>query len=131
MALNYRITKRKNNIKNPEETQYIMQAVSKGVIDLDKVCYDISHQCTLTESDIVGVVKAVGNKLQDALEQGYTVDLGDIGRFKLGMKGTAKPDPKLLSKDSIQKFILNYQPSKRMKKELKKPIPLVKDSKSL
>jgi len=131
MALNYRITKRKNNIKNPDETQYIMQAVSKGVIDLDKVCYDISHQCTLTESDIVGVVKAVGNKLQDALEQGYTVDLGDIGRFKLGMKGTAKPDPKLLSKDSIQKFILNYQPSKRMKKELKKSISVVKERKKL
>jgi predicted histone-like DNA-binding protein len=126
MALNYRITKRKNNIINPEETQYIMQAVSKGVIDLDKVCYDISHQCTLTESDVVGVIKALGNKLQDALEQGYTVDLGDIGRFKLGIKGTAKPNPKLLSKKSIQKFTLNYQPSKRMKIKLKKSIPIEK-----
>jgi len=37
MALNYRITKRKNNIKNPDETQYIMQAVSKGVINLEKL----------------------------------------------------------------------------------------------
>ena len=126
MALNYRITKRKNNIINPEETQYIMQAVSKGVIDLDKVCYDISHQCTLTESDVVGVIKALGNKLQDALEQGYTVDLGDIGRFKLGINGTAKPNPKLLSKKSIQKFTLNYQPSKRMKIKLKKSIPIEK-----
>ncbi|WP_299524403.1 HU family DNA-binding protein [uncultured Lutibacter sp.] len=127
MALNYRITKRKNNIKNPEETQYIMQAVTKGVIDLEKVCYDISHQCTLTESDVVGVVKALGNKLQDSLEQGYTVDLGDLGRFKLGIKGTAKPDPKLLSKQSIQKFILNYQPSKNMKNKLKKSIYIEKE----
>ncbi|MEX1384029.1 HU family DNA-binding protein [Lutibacter sp.] len=131
MALNYRITKRKNNIKNPEQTQYIMQAVSKGVIDLEKVCYDISHQCTLSESDVIGVVTALGNKLHDSLEQGYTVDLGDLGRFKLTFKGTAAPEPKLLSKRSIQKFILNYQPSKRMKNKLKKSITLVKDRKGI
>lgn len=126
MSLNYRITKRKNNIKNPDETQYIMQTVSKGVIDLEKVCYDISNRCTLRESDVIGVVNALGNILQDGLEQGYTIDLGDLGRFKLGFKSTAAPEPKLLSKKSIQKFILNYQPSKRMKKRLKKSIPLVK-----
>ncbi|MBI9040118.1 HU family DNA-binding protein [Lutibacter sp.] len=127
MALNYRITKRRNNIKDSDEPQYIMQAVSKGIIDLDKICYDISQQCTLTESDVVGVVKALGNKLQDSLEQGYIVDMGDIGRFKLGFKGTAQPDPKLLSKQSIQKFILNYQPSKRMKLWLKKNVTILQE----
>ncbi|WP_372795195.1 HU family DNA-binding protein [Lutibacter sp.] len=127
MSLHYRITKRRNNINNTDEPQYIMQAVSKGIIDLDKICYDISQQCTLTESDVVGVVKALGNKLQDSLEQGYIVDMGDIGRFKLGFKGTAELEPKLLSRKSIKKFILNYQPSKRMKNNLKKSIPVVKE----
>lgn len=127
MSLHYRITKRRNNIKDTDEPQYIMQAVSKGIIDLDKICYDISQQCTLTESDVIGVVKALGNKMQDSLEQGYIVDMGDIGRFKLGFKGTAEADPKLLSKQSIKKFILNYQPSKRMKNNLKKFISVVKE----
>lgn len=127
MALNYRITKRRNNIKNTDEPQYIMQAVSKGVIDLEKICHDISNSCTIRESDVVGVVSALGHNLRDHLEQGYTVDLGDLGRFKLGFKGTAQPDPKLLSARSIKKFILNYQPSKRVKTMLKGGISLEKD----
>ena len=127
MALKYRITKRRNNIKNTDEPQYIMQAVSKGVIDLEKICRDISNSCTIRESDVVGVVNALGNKLQDNLKQGYTVDLGDLGRFKLGFKGYAQPNPQLLSKKSIKKFVLNYQPSKRIKNTLKGGISLEKE----
>lgn len=91
MALKYRITKRRNNIKNTDEPQYIMQAVSKGVIDLEKICRDISNSCTIKESDVVGVVSALGHNLRDHLEQGYTVDLGDLGRFKLGLKVMHSP----------------------------------------
>lgn len=127
MALKYRITKRRNNIKNTDEPQYIMQAVSKGVIDLEKVCRDISNSCTIRESDVVGVVSALGHNLRDHLEQGYTVDLGDLGRFKLGFKGRAQPDPQLLAAKSIKKFVLNYQPSKRIKNTLKGGISLEKE----
>lgn len=127
MALKYRITKRRNNIKNTDEPQYIMQAVSKGVIDLEKICHDISNSCTIRESDVVGVVSALGHNLRDHLEQGYTVDLGDLGRFKLGFKGVAQPDPKLLAAKSIKKFVLNYQPSKRIKNTLKGGISLEKE----
>ncbi|OGS70137.1 MAG: hypothetical protein A3F91_07465 [Flavobacteria bacterium RIFCSPLOWO2_12_FULL_35_11] len=127
MALKYRITKRRNNIQNTDEPQYIMQAVSKGVIDLEKICRDISNSCTIRESDVVGVVSALGHNLRDHLGQGYTVDLGDLGRFKLGFKGHAQPDPKLLAAKSIKKFVLNYQPSKRIKNTLKGGISLEKE----
>lgn len=127
MALKYRITKRRNNIKNTDEPQYIMQAVSKGVIDLEKVCYDISNSCTARESDVVGVISALGHHLRDYLEQGHTVDLGDLGRFKLGFKGAAQPDPELLDAKTIKKFVLNYQPSKRIKNTLKGGIHLEKE----
>lgn len=83
------------------------------------------------ENDVIGVVTALGNKLHDSLEQDYTVDLGDLGRFKLTFKGTTAPEPKLLSKRSIQKFILNYQPSKRVKNKLMKSITLVEDRKGI
>lgn len=127
MALKYRITKRRNNIKNTDEPQYIMQAVSKGVIDLEKICRDISNSCTIRESDVVGVISALGHNLRDHLEQGYTVDLGDLGRFKLGFKGHAQLDPKLLAAKNIKKFVLNYQPSKRIKNTLKGGISLEKE----
>ncbi len=76
---------------------------------------------------MVGVVSALGHNLRDNLEQGYTVDLGDLGRFKLGFKGIAQPDPQLLAAKNIKKFVINYQPSKRIKNTLKGGISLEKE----
>ncbi len=46
MALQYRITKRNNSIQN-NTPQYILQAISRGTIDLDKLSADISNEFTL------------------------------------------------------------------------------------
>jgi hypothetical protein len=42
MPIRYRITKRSNTIANNKKPQYIMQAVSTGVVDLDQISYQIS-----------------------------------------------------------------------------------------
>lgn len=127
MAVPYRITKRRNNLKSTKEEQYILQAVTKKTVDLDRICYEISNECTLAESDVVGVVMALQKRLIDNLDQGNAVDLGYLGKFKIGFKGTAAPKPELLSKDNIVKFNLNYQPSKQMKFWLKKHVKIEKE----
>jgi predicted histone-like DNA-binding protein len=127
MAVPYRITKRRNNIKNTEEEQYILQAVTRKTVNLDRICFEISNSCTLAESDVVGVIMALQKRLIDNLDQGNAVDLGYLGKFKIGFKGVAAPKAELLSKESILKFNLNYQPSKGMKFWLKKNVKIEKE----
>jgi hypothetical protein len=58
------------------------------------------------------------------------VDLGDVGKFKMGFKGSAEKTPELLSvKRNIQKFHINYQPSLKLKRQLKGHIEVSKDTK--
>ena len=107
MPIRYRITKRSNTIANNKEPQYIMQAVSTGVVDLDQISRQISNECTLSVVDIKMVLYALGEKLQFHLEDGKMVDLENIGKFKVGFKCTADPDAsKLTPKRNIQKYIL-------------------------
>ena len=128
MTIRYRITKRSNTIANNKEPQYIMQAVSTGVVDLDQISRQISNECTLSVVDIKMVLYALGEKLQFHLEDGKMVDLENIGKFKVGFKCKADPDAsKLTPKRNIQKYHLNFQPSVVLKRWLKKGIKTYKE----
>ena len=128
MALQYRITKRANNIKENSEI-YIMQAIHTGVIDTDELSEIISSESSLSEADIKAVLISLGKKMQFYLQQGKIIDLDHIGKFKMGFQCKATNDPKnLKSPQSIQKFHINYQPTAKMKKFLKQGVPVLKES---
>lgn len=127
MAIRYRITKRSNSIQNKKE-QYIMQAVTTGTVDLETISEAISNECTLHSVDVQAVLIALGKKLDFYLQQGNIVDLGDVGKFKMGFKSTAEEDPSKLSpKRNIQKYHVNYQPSVKLKRKLKGEITTYKE----
>ena len=127
MAIRYRITKRSNSIQNKKE-QYIMQAVNTGKIDLDFISNIISNECSLHEVDVKSVLMALGIKLEHYLQRGNIVDLGDVGKFKMGFKSTAEEDPaKLSPKRNIKKYHVNYQPSVKLKRKLKGEITTYKE----
>lgn len=129
MAIRYRIVKRINSLTKNKEPQFIMQAVNTGTIDLEQISYEIANECTLTEVDVQAVLIALGSKMQFHLSEGKIVDLGHLGKYKIGFKGTAQEDAKELRVNDIQKFHLNFQPSLKMKHWLKKEITVYKEVK--
>ena len=126
MALRYRITKRSNNIGN-KQNSYILQAVNTGTIDIDTLSEHISSECTLHTVDVKAVLMALGKKLDFYLKEGKIVDMGDVGKFKMGFKGSAAEKPELLSVKNIEKFHINYQPSLKLKRKLKGHIDVLKE----
>ncbi|SDR89637.1 DNA-binding protein, histone-like, putative [Polaribacter sp. KT25b] len=127
MALQYRITKRNNSIQN-NTPQYILQAISKGTIDLDKLSVDISNECSLHQVDVQAVLIALGIKMNFYLQDGYAIDMGDVGKFKMGLQGVAASTPEELSpKKNIKKFSINYQPSIKLKRMLKAGVKVFKE----
>ena len=126
MALRYRITKRSNNIGN-KQNSYILQAVNTGTIDIDTLSEHISSECTLHTVDVKAVLMALGKKLDFYLQEGKIVDMGDVGKFKMGFKGSAAEQPELLSVKNIEKFHINYQPSLKLKRKLKGHIDVFKE----
>jgi predicted histone-like DNA-binding protein len=128
MPIRYRITKRSNTITSKNKVQYIMQAVNTGTIDVDQISYEISNECSLSSIDVKFVLMALGEKLKYHLEDGKTVDLENIGKFKVGFKCKAEADAtKLTPKRNIQKYHLNFQPSVALKRWLKKGVKTYKE----
>ena len=75
MAIRYRITKRTNTIANIKKEQFIMQAVNTGTINIRKISEEISNETTHGIADVIGVITALGIKMQQHLEDGKIVDL--------------------------------------------------------
>lgn len=93
-----------------------------------KFGYQIGNECGLSALDVRFVLQALGPKLQFHLKDGKIVDLENIGKFKVGFKCKADPDPKNLSvKRNIQKYHLNFQPSVVLKLWLKIGITTYKE----
>jgi len=128
MAIRYRITKRTNTIAAIKKDQYIMQAVNTGTVDIRQIAREISTEGTLSIPDVVGAITALGIKMQQHLEDGKIVDLGDVGKFKIGFQcKAAENEGDLTPKKHIKKFHLNYQPSLELKHRLKKAIKVFKE----
>ena len=105
MAIRYRITKRSNTIANNKKPQYILQAVTTGTIDLRRVSEEISTESSLSIPDVMSVIIALGIKMQQHLEDGKILDLGELGKFKIGFQGKAADvASELTPKRSIKKF---------------------------
>lgn len=126
MPIQYKITQRKNNIQPTAKNQYIMQAVHTGEVNLEQIAYEISNECTLSKTDIVAVLYALGEKTKFHLEEGKVVNLDNLGRFKVGFKAAAQPESNLLQPKNIQRFYINYQPHLKLKKWLKAGLNVVK-----
>jgi predicted histone-like DNA-binding protein len=105
-----------------------MQAVSTGTINIDRLSYEISNECTLSKVDVKAVLFALGEKLEFHLKEGKTVDIENIGKFKIGFKSIAAENAKdLTPKKSIVKYHLNFQPSVYIKRWLKKGLTTYKE----
>jgi predicted histone-like DNA-binding protein len=128
MAIRYRITQRTNTIADTKKEQYIMQAVNTGTINIRKISQEISNESTHGVADVIGVITALGIKMQQHLQDGKIVDLGDVGKFKIGFQCKAADAPEALTpKKNIKKYHLNYQPSIEMKHLLKNSITAYKE----
>lgn len=129
MAITYRIIRRKNNIGGKKDV-YILHAIKSGEVDLERLAYEISHQCSLSEADVWAVLVALGQQMQHHLEDGKTVNLDRIGRFNIGFKCKAQENPDDLKPSEIKDFHINYQPSLKLKNWLKGGLTLKKEKKS-
>ena len=123
MAIGYRIVRRKNP-QNSAETQYIMQHISKGIVDLDQMAAEITKETAFSEADVIGVVTALSSKLQQHLERGNRVDIGPLGRYKIGFSAKPLPDSQATFAPKAERFYINFQPGSRIKRWLKTGLTL-------
>jgi predicted histone-like DNA-binding protein len=90
MAQKYRLVARKNMGKDNGifETKYYAQSVSSGRVELDELCTQIADGCTLTSADVKAVLDRFNKVLDQNLQAGKIVQMGEFGTFRLSVTST-------------------------------------------
>lgn len=109
----------KSNPQDPNaENKYYAKTVATGEVDLERLAYLVSNQCTVRESDCYAVLFALQHNVMDELKQGKIVRLGVIGNFQIGVRSEGQELSEKVSGHTVVSKHLNYKPSKRMREML-------------
>lgn len=82
----YIIQAKKNNLNKPATIKYYPQAAPTTPLTLSQIMKLIEKRTTVSSADVKAVLDALQYEVIDALQNGNSVRLGDIGSFRLTIK---------------------------------------------
>lgn len=115
------ITLKVRGLKNfkLDKKQYYPQVAPTTPIGLNDVAEQIEKQSTVSLPDIKGVLDALQEVVLEAMADGYSVRLGDLGSFRptiSAVKSREKQED--VSADDIKAVRVRFRPSSALTKRL-------------
>lgn len=119
MPIRFKPVARRNPIS--KRSSWYPQVVVMHRITIDRIAQEIEESCTLHESDIKAVIVAFARRMISHLQDGNSVNLGDLGTFHVSVRGQGgEPilDSKKITADSIRSSRVVYVPGPGIRKSL-------------
>ena len=88
--IKYVIQAKKNPLKK-NEIKYYPQMAPTTPMSLAQIVKRVEKRSTVSSADVKAVLDALQYEVMEALENGNTVRLGDLGSFRLTMKSQGAP----------------------------------------
>lgn len=97
-----------------------VSVVASTPVTTKEMAERISHACSLTKTDVVAVLNALGHEVSEALLDGRTVQMDEIGSFglKLALKEPKHLNDRVTSQDVVVKGV-SFRACKELKESLR------------
>ena len=118
MSVPYKVTQRRNPLKQDEEGLYYPASAYYGEVDIDSIAEDISLTSTIAESDVIAVMRSFLKTLPKFLKLGYKIRLNDFGIIKIGISGSGEESADDVSTKNITSTKVLFLADSKLKKEL-------------
>lgn len=107
---------------NPQDqtapAKFYAHAIAAGEVDLERLAYLVSNQCTVRESDCYAVLIALMHNVMDELRQGRVVEMGVLGRFQVGVRSNGVDIAEEVNSSVVRSAHLNFRPGKKLRNML-------------
>lgn len=112
MPITYSVAPLKNP-RDPEgEIKYYAKAQAAGVITIDQLADDISYSTTLTDGDVLNVIRALIKQIKKHIAQGEIVRLENLGSFQVQLSSEGALTSEDFTPAKIRKIRLQFRPGK-------------------
>ena len=99
------------------------RVISSGTRKMKRICYELSDSCSITSSDIKGVLEALSQYIGRELAEGYTVELEGLGHFSPSLKSERNIDDKGKAVYCASVHGVNFRCSNELKEMVKAARP--------
>ncbi len=112
--LDYSVSMLKNPA-HPEEPQKAYAYLqSRGTLSIDEIAdHMVSHGCQYDRGDIIAIIIKLVNCTKELMQDGYIVQLGDLGNLRLTCKSEGALTLRAFTRDNIKEINVRFRPSKQ------------------
>jgi len=120
MAVKYNVIEKKlPGSNNNGQIKYFAVVKSTSKVGLTEMTSYIESICTVNGADIRAVLYALEEFIIKSLNDGKTVEIGEIGNIKVRVNSEGEDSANLVSLKSIKKARATFLPGKRLKNMLR------------
>lgn len=120
---------RNNNSKSSTFGKYYGRAIVGETVDIDKLAVEISARCTVTDSDIVAVIRALVTSMTDHISAGDKVVLDKLGSFRAGISTRPADKPEEFTAANVVGTHIIYHPAVSVGANHKRVTPMIENLK--
>ncbi|MBQ7420985.1 MAG: HU family DNA-binding protein [Prevotella sp.] len=111
MAVPYKLYQN-NRTNSTTQGQWYARATHYGILTTDEIVDSITQETTLTDVEVIGVIRALLRHIRTGLRNGKRVRLDKFGSFKTGLKSTPAVSAKAFNpSQNIKSLHVIFQPA--------------------
>ncbi len=119
MTVKYKVIERgQPGVVGGGEKKFYASSASNGELTLEKLTKRIAQNSTVGGADIRAVLYALVEVMQDGLEEGSIVRLGELGSLRVSISSNGEVKKEDVSSHSIKGAKTLFTPGKELKKML-------------
>ncbi len=120
MALDFKVVQKgQPGVAGGGEKKYYAQIVNGKEVTVDDMAKSIEKFSSLSEADILGVIRALENIIQEELSEGKIIRLDKLGNLYPKISSNGEESAKKVTSKSIKNIGVNYRPGKRIISSMK------------
>jgi predicted histone-like DNA-binding protein len=116
--MKYKLVERKNPQDRQAPGKWYAAPVNDGKIAQEEIAVDIVNLSSLARGDVGNVINSLIDTVPRYLLMGKSVNLGELGTFRVSFSSEGVGDPKDFTVDKISGTRIIFVPSTALKKKL-------------
>lgn len=118
MAINYSIAKMKNPNDKGAPEKFYAKAQASGSVDINELAEEISYSTTLTDGDVLNVIRALVTQINKHIAKGEIVKLENLGSFQAQLCSKGADAEEDFTSANIRKVSLQFRPGLGLRGQL-------------
>ena len=125
MAINYSIAAYKKPGDMEGTAKYYAKAQASGTVEINELADDIAYSTTLTDGDVLNVIRALIKQINRHIAKGEIVKLENLGTFQAQIRSNGSETSEDFNESYIRQVHLQFRPGLGLQSTLALELSLI------